>query len=432
MSYYQLFVHHRKVLTFGVTLTLFSSFGQTFLISLFVPHLLGEFSLNKAEFGTLYSAATLAGALCLPFLGRLIDRADVRAYSMAVGAGLVASCLAVSLSQGVWLLFAGIFGLRLTGQGLLSHTASTAVARSFTSLRGKALGVSGLGYPLGEGVLPLTVALLIGVCGWRLSWGVIGAFVALTLLPLTWRMSKVSPAPSGAEARETRPNAEEPPGTTALPCDRSGAGESYWKDSRFYFATPGMLVLPFVLTGLFLYQAPLAESKGWSAALMASGFLAFAAARVLSSLAVGPLIDRSGAARLFPFHMLPAVLGLLCLLLFSTPLAAVLYLLLAGVSQGLEGSIKTAMWAELYGPGRLGAVRSMSSSLSVVATALSPLVFGWLLDAGAGFDGVLGVSLLLVVAASAAGLFARPKGAGPTRGAAFLPPLSDGAARGEA
>jgi MFS family permease len=62
------------MLSFGVLLTLFSSFGQTFLISMFVPRLLETFQLNTAQFGLLYAAATITSALSLPFFGRLIDR----------------------------------------------------------------------------------------------------------------------------------------------------------------------------------------------------------------------------------------------------------------------------------------------------------------------------------------------------------------------
>lgn len=39
MAYFRFFFTHPRVLSFGVLLTLFSSFGQTFLISIFVPRL---------------------------------------------------------------------------------------------------------------------------------------------------------------------------------------------------------------------------------------------------------------------------------------------------------------------------------------------------------------------------------------------------------
>jgi MFS family permease len=174
VAYYRFFLTHPRILSFGILLTLFSSFGQTFLISLFVPRLLETFSLNTAQFGSLYAAATLASAASLPFFGRLIDRVPLQRFSLAVGVGLVLSCLAMSLAPNVPILFVAILGLRLTGQGLLSLTASTTMARRFEHGRGRALSLSGLGYPLGEGLLPLLVVVLAHAADWRLSWGIQG------------------------------------------------------------------------------------------------------------------------------------------------------------------------------------------------------------------------------------------------------------------
>ena len=96
---------HPRVLGFGVLLTLFSSFGQTFLISIFVPRLLESFGLGTAAFGTLYAAATLCSALCLPYFGRLIDRVPLARFSMLTGLGLV----------GGWLLGLLVLGILFSG-----------------------------------------------------------------------------------------------------------------------------------------------------------------------------------------------------------------------------------------------------------------------------------------------------------------------------
>lgn len=187
-----------RILSFGILLTLFSSFGQTFLISVFVPRFLESFALNTAQFGTLYAAATLTSASCLPYFGRLLDRVPLRRFSPAVGLGLAASCLTLAFAPNVALLFAAIVGLRLTGQGLLGLTASTTMARVFARDRGRALSVTGIGYPLGEGLLPLGVVILIHAVGWRVSWGVLGAVVVLLLLPImSWLLRHVPDRSTG-------------------------------------------------------------------------------------------------------------------------------------------------------------------------------------------------------------------------------------------
>jgi hypothetical protein len=46
------------------------------------------------------------------------------------------------------------------------------------------------------------------------------------------------------------------------------------------------------------------------------------------------------------------------------------------------------VFAELYGTGHLGAIRSVVQACMVFATAGAPALFGWLLDAGVGFDAI--------------------------------------------
>jgi MFS family permease len=390
-SYYRFFLTHPRILGFGVLLTLFSSFGQTFLISIFVPKILGELGLTTGMFGALYAGATIGSAVCLPFFGRLLDRMELRRYTLKVGAGLMFSCFAVALAPNAAVLFASLFGLRLTGQGLLSLTASTTMARLFTNQRGRALSLSGLGYPLGEGVLPLVVVLLINTFGWRVSWGILGVFIGVVMLPLV--VSLLHGSPRYEMAKRDSDSATQHAAT---------AMRSYLlRDPRFYLLLPGTLALPVVLTGLFLYQIPLADFKGWTAGTMASAFVAFAVARMVCGLCVGPLIDRLGALRLFPFYLLPTCFGLSLIEWAPGVWPIFAFLGLAGVSQGCASAIMTAVWAELYGRDALGSVKSVVAMLGVLGTAFSPVLVGWLLQTGVSFGTLLPACLVISVAACA-------------------------------
>src|SRR5690606_6899321 len=78
----------------------------------------------------------------------------------------------------------GIVGLRLTGQGLMGHISQTVMAREFAASRGKALGVAGLGYPLGEAVLPLVCTLALQFLPWTAVWQIVSAGAIILILPL--------------------------------------------------------------------------------------------------------------------------------------------------------------------------------------------------------------------------------------------------------
>lgn len=392
MPYIGFFNTYKRILCFGLLLSFFSSFGQTFLISLFVPSWLERFPLTNGGFGLLYSVATLTSAALLPFVAQWVDRISLRRYTLAVASGLLLASLLLAVTPNVWILFLGVLGVRLTGQGLLSHATTTTMARSFDRLRGKALSVAGLGFPIGEAILPMTMVGGISLLGWRGAWLAVAGFVLVFLVPFViWLLD--------SEPRQERSNdPKENPIYGSL--HEGWTRKQVLRDLRFYKLLVPYLVLPFLFTGLFLYQVPLAESKGWAPAWMASGFVAFAAARLVFSLVVGPMIDRHGAVRLFPFLSVPLGGGLLVLWLSPFPWVVYFYLALAGVSQGMAGNVGAAMWAEIYGVKEIGSIKSLASTMAIFSTALSPVLFGFLLDHEIGFGMILVGSMLLIAGCS--------------------------------
>jgi MFS family permease len=158
---------------------------------------------------------------------------------------------------------------------------------------------------------------------------------------------------------------------------------------------------------LFLYQIPLAEYREWSAGTMAAAFVGFAVARMAASLTAGPWIDRWGAVQLFPVILVPVCLGLGALSLGTAPWIAFVYLILAGVSQGVAGPMMTALWAEVYGVESLGATKGTVSTFGILATALGPVLLGGLLKAGVSFAVIIPATALFGVLAIGTSLLAR-------------------------
>ncbi|MBK9166945.1 MAG: MFS transporter [Bryobacterales bacterium] len=389
MGYFRFFSAHRALLTFGLLTALSTSFGQTFFISLFLPHFSESFGLDKAGFGAIFGLATLGSALCLPRFGALIDRLDLRRYTIGTFAGLAIACALAGLAPHAAVLCLALFGLRLFGQGLLGHVSQTVMAREFGGNRGKALGVAGLGYPMGEALLPLIFALVLTWMPWRMAWVAVAAVIAGVLLPAVLRLLENAPKPD-PEPELIAPVADEP----VL------SGESLWRDRRFYLVMPVFLAMPFVLTGLFLFQMPLAESKGWRPEWMAAAFTAFAVTRAFCSLGAGPLVDRLTALRLLPLFLIPLMVGIGVMAASRSPWAAFVYMALTGVSAGIASTVISAVWAEMYGPSNVGTVRSVAVALAVMSTALSPALMGWLFQAGFNFHDMLTASIWIIAVSS--------------------------------
>jgi MFS family permease len=368
---------NRRFLSFGVMMSLFSSFGQTYFIAMFSAEIRGAFGLSHGDFGEIYAYATLASGTTLIWLGRKIDHMDLRLYSALVCVGLVAACLMMSQVSSVIMLGLAIFALRLSGQGLMSHTAVTSMARYFHEQRGMAIGLASTGHAAGEALLPYMAVTLIAAIDWRETWLAAGLGLAVMLVPLIlWSLK------GHAERHRRHLEYMADLHQSAAPSARQWTHRDMLGDLRFYLLLPAVLAPSFIMTGLFFHQVHLVDSKGWSLSWFAAGFIVYAGATMVAALGIGSFIDRSGAARLMHFHLTPLVAGLLVLAAFDQPATMFAYLLLAGLSTGANFTVIGAVWAELYGVAHLGAIRALTSALMVFSTALAPLVMGRMIDAG--------------------------------------------------
>ena len=79
--------------------------------------------------------------------------------------------------------------MRFSGQGLMSHTATTTISRYFTKSRGKALSIGWFGLSTAEFILPVFVIYLLTFMEWRNIWISI-SFVILFLPIISYFLIK--------------------------------------------------------------------------------------------------------------------------------------------------------------------------------------------------------------------------------------------------
>ena len=361
----------------GTLLTMSSAFGQTFFIALFNDDIRAAFSLSNGQFGTVYAIATLASAATLISLGRVADRADIaRVVGLCIAAlGVVALVMAAlpSLAWMGWpaigLLTLGIYGLRLFGQGMMTHLSMTLMAKWFARNRGRAIAVAALGLPLAEASFPRLAVFIENQLGWRFVWALGGLALIAIIAPFVgWLVSRM---------RSPAAMAEESGGV-----DFGLTRAEVLRRPSFYLLVFGLMSFGFSYTGVFFTQTNLVAEKGWPIDLYASAFALYAGLSVSFMLVGGWAVDRFGAISLLPFNLLPAAIGLLVLATFDAPATAFVFLALGGITMGFNAATVGALWAEIYGTRHLGSIRSVISSSMVFATALAPVILGWLLDAG--------------------------------------------------
>ncbi len=358
----------------GFLLTFGSSFGQTYYISLFAGQIRGEFALSHGDFGALYSIATIGSALTLIWLGKLAD--TVRAAYLGVGAlcGLAVACIGMGLVSSVIMLCFVLYGLRLFGQGMLSHIAFTVMGKWFNAQRGRAVSLVSLGFAGGEAIAPFAVVALAAAIGWRETWFLAAAILVLVFSPLAWKLFYVQRVPASA-----RRASENLPETSPV---RDWTRKEVLRDFVFYATLPGLLTPTFMITGILFHQVHLVETKGWDLAVFTTSYPIFAGCAVVIGLWAGTIVDRWSACAFLPVFLLPLAAGALLLAHVDALWAAYGFMLLMGITVGISPVMHGALWAELYGTKHLGAIRALDTSLMVFASALAPVTMGWLIDVG--------------------------------------------------
>jgi MFS family permease len=373
----------------GALLTLTSSFGQTFFISVFAGQIMESFSLTDGEWGLIYSAGTTASAVVMVWSGVLTDRFRVRTLGALVLVGLAGACLFMAFNPFAALLPLSIFLLRFTGQGMTSHIAVVAMARWFVASRGKALAVASGGFALGEALLPMIFVWAMTLTDWRNLW-IIAALFILSMVPLMQRLLRQERTPQSLAEGDVA----------------TGMGGRHWTRGQmlrhplFWFVLPSVLGPSAFITAMFFQQVHLAEVKGWSHVSLVALFPLYTIIATLFMLVTGWALDRFGTARLMPFYQLPLALGFLVMSQAGGLWAAALGFGLLAISVGANGTLPSAFWAEFYGTRHLGGIKSIATAAMVLGSAIGPAISGLLIDRGTSFPDQMGAISLWFVMAS--------------------------------
>ncbi|MDF0595853.1 MFS transporter [Psychromarinibacter halotolerans] len=374
-------------LSAGAILTLCSSFGQTFFISIFAGEIRADYGLSHGAWGAIYAVSTMASAGVMLWAGTLTDRFRVRALGPWMLGLLVLACLAMALSPVVATLALTIFLLRFLGQGMMSHIAYVAMARWFVATRGRAVALAALGFSVGEAILPVTFVAMMGVIDWRWLW-VVAALLPLAAIPLIRHLLKLERTPQSIAAEDPSP----------------GMGGRYWTRAEalrhplFWLLVPALLGPPAFGTAFFFQQVHLAEVKGWAHVELVAMFPFYTVTAIVSLFGTGWLMDRVGAGRLLPFYQLPLAGCFVLTPLVAQPIWMIAPLILFGIMQGSQNPIVTGFSAEFYGSRHIGAIKSAVTAIMVLGSAIGPGLTGWLIDLGIPFPAQMwGIAAYLIV-----------------------------------
>ena len=376
-----------KVLLFGIIYTFFSSFGQSFFLGIFNSSIRDALSITHGQFGSIYASATLLSSLILVWIGKKIDDVNILKFASYVIIFLSASCFIFSKISSVIFLFIGIFLMRLAGQGLSSHTATTTISRFFEKNRGRALSTCWLGLSLAEFTLPVLIVFLLTFIEWRDIWLSISILVIIVLPIVSYFLVKEVKL----ETREKSNSIEDPKEI------RQWKRIEVLKDYRFYIISMSMLAMPWIATGSFVYQSFITTSKEWGPYIIAQSFMAYSIFSVITLFISGFIIDKFSSRRLLIYMNIPLLFSTIVLFSFNAQISSFFFFGLLGITNGLANVLGSSTWAEIYGVKYIGSIKALTTALMVFATAFGTALFGILIDFGFTIEQIAVVSGLYIL-----------------------------------
>ena len=361
-----------KVIIFGFIFTFFSSFGQSFFLGLFNSSIRETLSITHGQFGSIYASATLLSSFLLIWVGKKIDDINIFRFALYVTLLLAFSCFFFSKISSIVFLFIAVFLMRFSGQGLMGHTSTTAISRYFDKSRGRALSTIWFGMSTAEFIFPVLIIYFLTIYSWRSVWQGI-SIIVIVILPLiiNFTIKKIN-----FESRED--DLEEKPKTKIKSWKRT----EVLKDFRFYIISSNMLAMPWIFTGMAVYQSFISDSKLWEVYTIPKAFMVFSITSIITLFSSGFLVDKFTSRKLIPIMNIPLLLAMVVLFYSKQEISAYFFLGLIGMSNGFGNILGSSTWAEIYGVKYIGSIKALTTAFMVFSTALGTAVFGILIDNG--------------------------------------------------
>ena len=169
------------------------------------------------------------------------------------------------------------------------------------------------------------------------------------------------------------------------------------KDYRFYIVCLNMLAMPWIATGVFVYQSFITEAKDWGSFVIAQSFMVYSILSVVTLLGSGFLIDKFTSRKLLIFMNIPLLFSTLVLFYFDNEITSFIFLGLIGISNGLANVLGSSTWAEIYGVKYIGSIKALTTALMVFSTAFGTALFGILIDNGFSIEQIALISLIYIL-----------------------------------
>ena len=343
--------------------------GRTQGLGLITEPLMRDIGIGRVAYAQLNLVATLAGALFCFGVGRLIDRRGSRVVVTGIAILLGAVVIVMSRATSLAAMLLLVTLTRGLGQSALSVVSLAMVGKWFRRRLTRAMAVYSLLMSIGfMAAFPLTGALVLAY-GWRAAWAAVGIAIAAVFAPLAWLFVRSLPEDIGEEVDGAAPD-------TAGDMSREGATlrEALASPAFWVFAIASALY-GLVASGIGLFNESILAERGFAPGVYHQALAVTAMTALAGNFLSGALANRASLRTLLLIALVMLSAGLAALPHVTTFTHVMAQAVAMGLAGGFVMVVFFAFWGRAYGQAHLGRIQGAAQALTVLASAVGPLLF---------------------------------------------------------
>ncbi len=380
--------------------------GRTQGLGLVTEPLLADFGISRSAFAQINLVATLVGALFCAGVGRLIDRAGTRVVLTVVSLALGVVVVAMSLTAGVVALLVLVTLTRGFGQSALSVVSLAMVGKWFRRRLTRAMAVYTVVMSVGfMAAFPLVGALVLSA-GWRTAWATIGLCLIAVMAPLAWLLDRSAPEAIGQQV--------DGDGSAAIEsaAGRDATLREALRSPAFWVFALATSVYGLVASGIGLFNESILAERGFAPGIYHRALAVTAITALLGNGAAGALAHRGSLRRVLVIALLILTSALAALARVTTVAQVMAQAVAMGIAGGFVMVVFFSFWGRAYGRAELGRIQGAAQAMTVVGSALGPLLLASWVDATGSYAAAFYVLAAVVAALAIAAMVVRvPAGA---------------------
>jgi len=388
--------------TLAFAVMVFVSAGVRHAVGPFLKPMVEDLHVDRGSFSLVIALGLFLYGAFMPWVGGLADRFGARIVT-SIGCVLLAAALALTgQCQNLWQL-ALVYGV-LASLGLAATgpvVANAVITRWFSRRRGTAVSILGSASMTGMSLLVPVVAWLILTVGWRMTYGLIGVFVLVVMLPLCLLVVRDSPEAMGLAADGAPALAGS---SVAAPAQRTSTATAL-RTVAFWQLAGSFFTCGFSMSLVSSHGVPMLTDHGYSPIFASWIIGVLGASSIAFTLLLGGLSDRFGARPVLSgIYTGRAFIFAGLFLIRDNPLAILGVAIAGGLTLAGSMSMTSMLTADIYGRFSVGRILGVIFLVHQTGAAIGSSLAGGLFEATGGYGAAFAVACVFLMCAAVVAL----------------------------